>query len=205
MILYILASIVIGFIFGCLLQDVNIYRGFTSTNWLGGFISGVLATLIGFIFTMIWDTYKYRRDDLQKDRAIVSSVKEEIIANQFICDGDKKSLDQEVIALRENKSLVAPIQIFQNSAWELIKINFPKSIREDDNLLSEIRNLTQLIDLTNEFIKSRESYRINNGAMDNYFTKMQKYDESILVGVNDLNNRLASLKVKFDTLIDRIR
>ncbi len=109
------------------------------------------------------------------------------------------------MALKENKSLVAPIQLFQNSAWELIKINFPKIIIKDNDLLGNIRNLTQLIDLTNEFIRSRESYRINNGAMDNYSTRMQKYDESILVGINGLYTKLGGLKVKFDILINKIR
>jgi len=31
-------------------------------DWLIGFIAGVIATIFGFVLTMLWDTYKLNRD-----------------------------------------------------------------------------------------------------------------------------------------------
>lgn len=163
-------------------------------GWLGGFVSGVLATLIGFLLTIAWDIYKYRRDTKRKDDAIISAVNEELIANIFICQSNKNALEQEIIFLKEKKSLVSPIVLLQNGAWDLIKINFPTQIEKDEKLLLKIRSLTQLIQYINENIRSRENYRINNGAMSNYESKLQKYDNSILNDTNDLISRLETLR-----------
>lgn len=172
-----------------------------SNEWLGGFISGVLATLIGFILTILWDIYKYRRDTKSRDDAVITAVNEELVANVFICESNKNALGQELKFLKEKKSLVSPISLFQNSTWDLLKINFPKQIGKDKDLLKKIRNLTQLIDHTNESIRSRENYRINNGAMSNYESRLQKYDENILEFTNHILANIETLKNKIDMFL----
>jgi hypothetical protein len=42
-----------------------------SSECIGGFVSGVIATLIGFCFTMLWEIYKQHRAE---ERRRVSST-----------------------------------------------------------------------------------------------------------------------------------
>jgi hypothetical protein len=50
-------------------------------KWLLGFIDGVVATLIGFSLTVLWDMYKARRDTQARDYAVLAAVKEEILTH----------------------------------------------------------------------------------------------------------------------------
>lgn len=46
------------------------------SEWLAGFISGVIATIIGFILTMLWDTFKFKRESKKREETVLSAVKE---------------------------------------------------------------------------------------------------------------------------------
>ena len=87
----------------------------------------------------------------------------------------------------------------------MIKINFPERLIKEKELLVKIRSLTQLIDHTNESIRSRENYRINNGAMNNYESRLQKYDNTILENTNDVLSRLKILTTEIDKLFPKFK
>ena len=95
--------------------------------------------------------------------------------------------------------------MLQNSTWDVIKINFPERLIKEKELLVKIRSLTQLIDHTNESIRSRENYRINNGAMNNYESRLQKYDNTILENTNDVLSRLKILTTEIDKLFPKFK
>lgn len=163
------------------------------SEWLTGFISGVTATIIGFIMTMLWDTFKFKRESKEREETVLSAVKEELISNLSILQYNQTLLQKEIEVIDENRSVVAPLSILQTGFWDLVKINLPQKLRKG-NILVRIRRLAQLTDQINEKIQSRENYRINNQAMSNYHRRMKLYDETLLESIGILLKSLEELQ-----------
>ena len=72
--------------------------------WLSGFISGVAATLVGFLFTILWDIYKYRRDVSERDKSIIKVVQHDFQENRQLATENKTLLKQEVEILIRKKN-----------------------------------------------------------------------------------------------------
>lgn len=155
-------------------------------SWLTGFLSGVIATIIGFIFTIIWDIYKYRRDIGSRDNTILTAIGEELRSNYEISTLNKNILLEEIKVLDENKSVVTPLCFLQSGFWELVKVNLPSALAKGDSLL-KIRKMAQSTNEINEVIRSRENYRVHNGAMSNYSSRLKIYDQILLQHFNELN------------------
>jgi hypothetical protein len=164
-------------------------------DWIIPFSIGVGATVVGFILTMVWDFFKFRRETLAREQALLNIIQYELNENISILDINEAILKQELEVLDEHKSVVPPLIQLQSGFWDLLKINlsFPKKIRKFDtsiNLIRIAKNLTEM----NETIKSRQDYRINNEAMSNYNSRMKIYDDMLLHGSEELRKLLTELQ-----------
>jgi hypothetical protein len=166
-------------------------------EWWGGFISGVVATILGFVLTMAWDYIKYRRETGERETAVLRAMREDIADNTSIAQQNIAMLIQEIQVLKEQKSVVAPLQPLQQGMWDLVKLNIPQKLSRSPDLLSHVRQTANLGSYAIETIRSRENYRITNGAMSNYHDRMRLYDETLL----DLHQRLVT---SLQTLKDKI-
>ena len=160
------------------------------TEWENGFISGLIATLIGFFLTMIWDIYKNRRDKIEKDQIIKKLIHDTLNENLVYIDKINQVLTQEIAALVQQQSVVTNITTLKNDYWDLIKFNIPKDHLKDNNLLKKLQDISSLTKSINENIDSREMYRLNNGAMSNFETRLQHYDDLILSENTKLINHI---------------
>ncbi len=163
------------------------------TDWLKGFLAGVIATIIGFILTMLWDTFKLSRESKKREKTVLSTVKEELINNLSILQYNQTLLQRELELVDDNKRLVAPLNILQSGFWDLVKINLPKKLTKEDTLI-KIRTVAQLTDLMNETIRSRENFRIHNMALSGYGSRIKLYDEILLENIGNLLKSLESLQ-----------
>jgi hypothetical protein len=82
-------------------------------DWYKGFVSGALATIFGFILTMVWDLVKYRREAGQKDNAILNAVKGEISTNTAILTKNQASIQHELTIMNEGQYLIHPLHPLQ--------------------------------------------------------------------------------------------
>lgn len=148
-------------------------------QWLAGFISGIIATIIGFIFTMIWDIYKYRRDQKSKEKNLVSALKDELKDNLEFIQHNFLLLSKELEVIKNEKFVVEPLIMLQNDFWYLMKTNLTKILAKK-NILIKIKKVFRVIIQLNEQIESRENYRINNQGYTNYGSRMKMYDKNII-------------------------
>jgi len=156
------------------------------SQWLAGFISGIVATIIGFIFTMIWDIYKFKRDQKNRENNLVSAFKRELNDNLEFLQYNKDLLSMELEAIENDKYIIIPLIMLQNDFWELMKINLPRVLAEED-ILVKVKKVVRSIIQLNEQIKSREDYRINNQGYTNYKSRMRAYDERIIIITKELH------------------
>src|SRR4029077_14931397 len=101
----------------------------------------------------------------------------------------------------QGQSLVSPLQTLHTGGWELLRVYIPRQISRDVTLLSKITEAYRAVRRINETIRSREEYRLHNGAMSNFHSHMKLYDEDMrrenieaALLVNDLLQALGILK-----------
>ena len=114
------------------------------TEWEKGFISGLIATLIGFILTMLWDIYKNRRDKIEKDQIIEKLIKDTLNENLGYIVNINSILTQELAVLNQSQSVVTNITTLKNDFWDLIKFNIPKNLLTNNNLLQKLQDISSL-------------------------------------------------------------
>jgi hypothetical protein len=164
------------------------------TDWWSGFTAGVVATIIGFVLTTVWDQWKYKRDVKQREEALSTAVKEELKANLKILQGNQSRLQASLEGIEAEKELVAPVSFLKNGSWEVVKITPPRKWIQG-NILTQISEITISIDLINEMIRSRENYRIANQALTGLLQRLKKYDEMLLTQCQILREALEKLQL----------
>jgi hypothetical protein len=147
-------------------------------EWLAGFITGVAATILGFVLTILWDINKAKRESIEKDKAVIKAINEELLSNKKCLEQNLERLQTELDILNKGKNIVQPLFILKTGFWELAKVQFPRTLLRGNRLVS-LRSIVFYAEQANEEIRSRENYRIHNEAMSNFHHRMHLYDESI--------------------------
>lgn len=160
------------------------------TEWWKGFVSGLIATVIGFLLTICWDIYKNYRDKTEKDRIIQKLIKDTLNENLTYIASISFSLNKELEVLNQGQSIVTNITYLKNDFWDLIRFNIPKNLLKEDTLLKKLQDISSWIKVINESIESREQYRLNNWAMSNFSIRLRYYDDLILENIDQLNDAI---------------
>ena len=71
-----------------------------SPEFWNGFVSGVIATLIGFVLTMLWDLWKTRRADRKQAKGVLRALKHECDENVAIVETNHRPLSAEALLAR---------------------------------------------------------------------------------------------------------
>ena len=164
-------------------------------DWVIPFSIGVGATVVGFILTMVWDFFKFRRENHAREKALLNIIKYELSENISVLDNNKTILKQELKGLDKHEIVIQPLIQLQCGFWDLLKINlsFPKKISDFDSSMNLIR-IAQITKEINETIISRQEYRIHNEAMSNYSVKMKIYDEIVMKKIEKMQELLSELQ-----------
>jgi len=163
------------------------------TEWEVGFISGVGATIIGFILTMLWDVYKFRRDITGKETSIMNIVKYEVEENRNASVENSKLLEEENAIISSGSVLVPPLLNMKSGYWGILIANTPRNLLKNTELLEKIQSVAILSGHINEQIKSRQMYKDTNSAMTNFKNTLEVKNNVI---INDLS--------RFNDVIDDV-
>jgi len=158
-----------------------------STNdFLLIFFSGVGATLLGVLLTSFLEGLKTNK----QERIIVSLLRQELINNKIILEGNLMTINQELGIMEQGKMVVEPLKLLNSEFINLLLINLPRIFRKNETLLGRIYLLSRLAKINNGLIDSREMYRINNSAMDNFNNRMKIYDNILHDRTTQLINNI---------------
>lgn len=173
------------------------------TDWQSGFTSGVTATLIGFLCTILWDVYKYNRDKKNQDKNTVHSIMEDVSANIEILLNNKDIIEKELDAISEGRELVVPLQLFRTGFWGLVKIERPECIVKEETLFTDLKSIHDGLDYINECIKGRQLYKMTNLALTSFLADVKKQDEILLHQFTGIRTNLDAALSELESLTKR--
>jgi hypothetical protein len=128
-----------------------------------------------------------RTEKQDRDEAVLSTLYRELSFNEVAVAENQKALETELAAIRkEGATLIGPINTLHTGAWELLRLYLPYQISGKASVLGSVTEIYRLTNRINELIRSREDYRIHNGAMSNFATRMTAYDEQL----QELNTKI---------------
>lgn len=135
----------------------------------------------------------------ERDEAVLVAIRDEVASNIAIVQQNQNALKQELEALTQDKTLVAPLLLLSTGSWELLKASIPERFFKGKGSLKLVTDAFALANAINQTVRSRENYRISNGAMSNFAGRMKLYDhdlaaknESLLDFLKKLEDQLAA-------------
>ncbi len=151
-----------------------------SEELITGLITGVIATSIGFSFTMLWDLWKINRDQKQKTDSVLKAIENELQENIEIGKANKDLFEAELPVLKEGKHLIVATLPFKKEIWDLLKLNLPNKLLKNETLLSTLSSITMSASHLNEGMNSRQVYR-DTSANNTAFSENMKGRNSMLI------------------------
>lgn len=163
-----------------------------SDRWFG-FVSGVLATILGFVFTMVWDAYKDARETTQLEATVLKAAHSDLSANLQAASDISKLVNQEISIIDNGRTLVQPLPRISNGFWDLLRLHVPASFNEKPETFLLVQKVAVSGAYINEVVTSRENWRVNNQSMSNFPTRLKIYDNDLLSLIGQYNNDVTSL------------
>lgn len=158
------------------------------TDWEMGFISGVGATIIGFVLTMLWDVYKFRRDTNDREASVMNIVKYEIEENRAASVENSSLLENENSIIDSGRAIIPQLLIMKSGYWSILIANTPKKLLKNVELLEKIQSISLLANHINEEIRSRQIYKDTNSMMTNFCQTVKLKNNAILANLGRFNN-----------------
>jgi len=159
---------------------------------------GVVAVLIGvivtFIFTVIFDRYKYNRKRQDNEKTLWFAFSEELKLNMDLIIKNKKNVD---LHIQKSQEEPRPLTILYNNFWNIFLMTKPELIN-DLELINKIRVINKNISVLNDTIRIREHFRANrrhSGNAESFFNNINK----------ELSEQLASLEESIPLLDAEIK
>jgi hypothetical protein len=140
-------------------------------EWLKGAVAGIVATLLGFLFSIFWDLYKYRRDRKEQDSSLISALKQELEFNSRTMNRNIKTIEKELELIKDNNLVVTPIYLIQTDVYDVIKISMPSKIAKKQDIYLKLQLLYYYIHNTNQIIRSTQFHRDQSESIQNIRNK----------------------------------
>jgi hypothetical protein len=164
------------------------------SEWEKGFISGLFATLIGFLLTIIWDIYKYRRDNKEKENNINNLINNTISENFEYIELIEYALTQEMEVLDERKNVVASLPTLRDDFGDFLKYNMPKNHAKNEKFMENFQKMLVKTRYINQNIIGRETFKLNNEGMLYFERRLKIYNESILKEISEIKSLYIDFK-----------
>ena len=140
---------------------------------------------------MGWDVWKGRRETAARDTAIANAIASDIEANKARIQNNLRIVNAELAILAQDKSVIEPLILMNVGFWDIAKINPPQELFTSGKL-AKLSALIAATETVNEQVRSRESYKLHNGAMDNFSRRVQIYDEMLVRSTTRMSEMIAA-------------
>ncbi len=165
-----------------------------SETWQSILGGGVVA-IFAFALAMAWDVIRFRREQRQRDRAVLQCALAEIDTLLGILQNNLNLVEKELSLISDKqKMLLNPLDPVTSGFWDLVKIHMPQAFLGNADVLSRISNASRRTEQIAQMIRSREAFRISNQALSSLLQQMEKYDQLLHTFIRELIGALQELK-----------
>ena len=152
------------------------------------FLHGVIATLVGFVFAVLWDMWKDCRRRATEQKRARRLVLDEIETNIALLTESRGVLLQDIEFAKQQKEVVAPPAQAPTEAWRTTRL--AGSFASTDELAREIGLTYHQLAILNQRLEAREMFRAMNKAMSGYSTSRTKINEGLVDYMGGVLTRL---------------
>ena len=153
-------------------------------NTLVGFIGGIVATIIGFSFTLIWEIVKSHLGKRSLKNLISACLQEELEMNSLACSNNLTLLQQDNSYLLSHQTILSPLNYLRLSSWDLVISNL-EDIKITKNNLDHLATLELFAEKINETIRLREDFKISNAALSTLSARTKGYNDLLISNINE--------------------
>jgi hypothetical protein len=121
-----------------------------------------------------------QQEKVERDEGVLVAIRDEVTSNLAILEQNQQFLAQELVALRQRQSVVAPLLLLHTGSWELLKVSIPEKFFKEKGTLNKITDAFARAGAINETVRSRENYRIHSESMTNFHDRLKLYDDNLL-------------------------
>jgi hypothetical protein len=157
-------------------------------------ITAIITTGLTVICTILWDNYKFDRDNRQKEDAALFALKNELMNNLVLSELNRGYVMKEMSkAIPGGNIFVLPVDLLNVGAFEWVKANIPRSLTVNKKLLRDVMIYYIRVDGINEVTRSRELYRHIRERGEKFFSGIEIYNKELTKKYDELIKLLYEL------------
>jgi hypothetical protein len=123
--------------------------------------------------------YRDRRTRQRRDEAVVTALRAEVQVLKPTAQNDLNLVRDELKLLPGGQTIDNPLDPLGSAFFELVRVDPPKSISEDADLLLGLRDIARRTGQVDEMIRAREAFTASNRALASFTTILGGYDQLI--------------------------
>lgn len=165
----------------------------SDSDFISGLLAGGTVALLAFGLAVLWDLIKFRRDRGARRKAALAGYREEMAANRDAAGNNLTLIAVEDQDLAEGtaKALVNPLSSLETGAWTIARLDLPKELLEDYDLLRRLQIVHRNTSDINSLIESRENFRVEHLGEDELLVEgLRKYGSVLSHLLRDLQTRI---------------
>jgi hypothetical protein len=152
------------------------------------------GVLFGFLLAIAWDLVKFRRERGARQRAAIVGLREELVANRERAGSNATMLAVDEREYQpENKTMINPLMSLETGAWALARLNLPKGLAEDTDLVQRLQTIDHIATDVNTTIASRETFKIQTVQAPRAPEGLQGYAKILTYRQQDLIQRIEEI------------
>ncbi len=151
----------------------------------------IATVVLGFALAVCWQVWRDHRQDRERTQVAMTAIAEELAANRRLIERNITLLRKDIEFLGEKKSLVQPLSLLRTGFWDVAKVSLRRDALPPEQLM-KLRQAVSLTEQANEEIRSRETYRLHNGAMSNFHEHLVFFDGVLVKTLAELGTAVAA-------------
>jgi len=141
---------------------------------------GIILALFSLVLAVVWDIVKRGQEAKRQDETVLAAIRSEIINNVTIIDRNINLILLELPGLGKDMTVVEPLTLLRSGGWEMLRLTIPEQLTKRPDTLTILNDFFVLVEQSNEVMRSREAFRVNNLALDTIGSRLKAYDESVI-------------------------
>jgi hypothetical protein len=164
------------------------------SDWLVPFASGVAATILGFLLTILWEERKRKRERGALDATLLAMMEEEVATNLAVLELNDGILERELLEVHEGATSIDALCEMQIGAWQAVGVDLARWLPDHAAILVQFRSLGVAGSQLNSVVRDRARFRMQGIASPNYPTRMREFDEALLEKNEKIRCQLVKLQ-----------